>query len=45
MCMESEKFYVSFDKNDLPAAEIQKDKPKEKEKKIQQTAITSYFKK
>jgi hypothetical protein len=27
----------------LPAAEIQKDKPKEKEKKIQQTAITSYF--
>jgi hypothetical protein len=32
-----------FDNNDLPAAEIQKDKPKEKEKKIQQTAITSYF--
>jgi hypothetical protein len=32
-----------FDKNDLPAAEIQKDKPKEKEKKFQQTAITSYF--
>ena len=30
---------------DLPAAEIQKDKPKEKEKKFQQTAITSYFKK
>ena len=30
---------------DLPAAEIQKDKPKEKEKKFQQTANTSYFKK
>ena len=29
---------------DLPAAEIQKDKPKEKEKKFQQTAITTYFK-
>ena len=30
---------------DLPAAEIQKEKPKEKKKKFQQTAITSYFKK
>ena len=33
-----------FDKAVFSSAEIQKDKPKEKEKKFQQTAITSYFK-
>ena len=33
-----------FDNAVFSSAEIQKDKPKEKEKKFQQTAITSYFK-